>query len=145
MNHLGHKINDVLKYKRLSKCKECNCKVDFSDPNSSCPNKNWGKVLITENGWKEVVEMPTLNINPPQVEYPKKIEQIKNFLKSSKEELTSIYNGTESLTEKEKEKRLEICRSCNFFDQRSNRCKKCGCYMPIKTTWRSQKCPIGKW
>jgi ribosomal protein L32 len=41
--------------------------------------------------------------------------------------------------------RMEICRSCEFYDELGNGCKNCGCYLAIKTSWASESCPIGKW
>jgi hypothetical protein len=43
------------------------------------------------------------------------------------------------------EYRLEICRGCEFYRKLSNTCKKCGCFMKLKTTLEHAKCPIGKW
>lgn len=45
--------------------------------------------------------------------------------------------------------RMATCMRC--FDKdgavltERNKCRKCGCYMPIKVEMRSAKCPIGKW
>ena len=41
--------------------------------------------------------------------------------------------------------RLEICKSCEWFRPKSQTCKKCGCFMRLKTTLEHAKCPIGKW
>lgn len=41
--------------------------------------------------------------------------------------------------------RLKICQSCEFFKVNGSRCKKCGCFMKIKTTLEMAKCPVGKW
>ena len=41
--------------------------------------------------------------------------------------------------------RLEICSSCDFYRKRTNQCKKCGCFMKLKTQLENAKCPIGKW
>lgn len=41
--------------------------------------------------------------------------------------------------------RLEICVNCEFYRSRTNQCKKCGCFMKLKTTLEHAKCPIGKW
>jgi hypothetical protein len=41
--------------------------------------------------------------------------------------------------------RLGICKSCEFFRPASKTCKKCGCFMKLKTTLEKAKCPIGKW
>ncbi len=43
----------------------------------------------------------------------------------------------------EKERRLAICQSCNFFDGRS--CEKCGCVARWKTKLATESCPIQKW
>ena len=41
--------------------------------------------------------------------------------------------------------RLEICRGCPFFRKLSQTCRKCGCFMTLKTTLKNAKCPIDKW
>ena len=42
-------------------------------------------------------------------------------------------------------KRLDICKSCEFLFKPTNTCKKCGCFMNAKTKIATQRCPIGKW
>ena len=41
--------------------------------------------------------------------------------------------------------RLEICKTCPFYRKLSNTCRKCGCFMKLKTTLAHAKCPEGKW
>lgn len=41
------------------------------------------------------------------------------------------------------EERMSICRECPFFT--GNRCRKCGCFMQLKTTLKQASCPIDKW
>ena len=41
--------------------------------------------------------------------------------------------------------RLEICKTCEFYRPKTNQCKKCGCFMKLKTSLAHAKCPIGKW
>ena len=49
--------------------------------------------------------------------------------------------------------RMAICESCEFYgmpDKKLNwlgseRCQKCSCYMPMKTTLARASCPVGKW
>ena len=41
--------------------------------------------------------------------------------------------------------RFEICKTCIFFRPNTKQCKKCGCFMKLKTTLADAKCPIGKW
>lgn len=43
------------------------------------------------------------------------------------------------------ESRLKICNACEFFNKRMVKCKKCGCFMKLKTTLKMATCPIGKW
>lgn len=41
------------------------------------------------------------------------------------------------------DQRMDICKTCPFFT--GKRCRKCGCFMALKTTLRQATCPIGKW
>ena len=43
------------------------------------------------------------------------------------------------------ESRLKICNSCEWFNKKFTTCKKCGCFMKLKSTLKQAKCPIGKW
>lgn len=43
------------------------------------------------------------------------------------------------------EQRLAICRECEFFRPRTEQCKKCGCFMKLKTKLERSHCPIHKW
>jgi len=41
--------------------------------------------------------------------------------------------------------RMDICRTCDRWDERFNRCKECGCQMKVKVNLTSSECPLGKW
>lgn len=41
--------------------------------------------------------------------------------------------------------RLEICKACDYFRPKTETCRKCGCFMKLKTTLENAKCPVGKW
>lgn len=43
------------------------------------------------------------------------------------------------------ESRLEICNACPWFNKRLAKCKKCGCFMKLKSTLKQAKCPLEKW
>lgn len=43
------------------------------------------------------------------------------------------------------EHRLQICNSCPWFNKKMIKCRKCGCFMKLKTTLKLAQCPIGKW
>ena len=42
-------------------------------------------------------------------------------------------------------RRLDICKGCEFLFKPTNTCKKCGCFMDVKTKIATQRCPVGKW
>ena len=41
--------------------------------------------------------------------------------------------------------RLDICKGCEHFIQLTSQCKKCGCFMALKTKLEEAFCPEGKW
>jgi hypothetical protein len=41
--------------------------------------------------------------------------------------------------------RLDICRSCPYLIPITYTCKKCGCFMKIKTKLETSVCPLDKW
>jgi len=41
--------------------------------------------------------------------------------------------------------RFKHCIQCPHLIKRTSTCKKCGCFMKIKTKLVNSKCPIGKW
>lgn len=62
------------------------------------------------------------------------------------DEAGAIALGKKSVTHEERERRLSICRSCPEFTADS-RCSLCGCFMEVKTRFRSISCPADppKW
>ena len=59
---------------------------------------------------------------------------------------TDLFNPNQPRADKEKiEARLAVCNDCYFFNKKVNRCRKCGCFMNLKTTLLQAKCPEGKW
>lgn len=77
-------------------------------------------------------------------EFPSFIQQTTNFVKSV---VKHIGDGMKQVTDEEQLKRLEMCRGCEHYaDNGGNaRCTQCGCFLSVKTSWASEKCPIGKW
>lgn len=43
------------------------------------------------------------------------------------------------------EKRYAICLECPFLTELTKQCKKCGCFMQLKTKLAAAACPINKW
>lgn len=41
--------------------------------------------------------------------------------------------------------RFEICSTCPELLKITKQCKKCGCFMALKTKLENATCPMGKW
>lgn len=52
---------------------------------------------------------------------------------------------TEYADSKTATKRYEICSQCPELIQPTKQCKKCMCFMVLKTKLKHAKCPLGKW
>lgn len=51
----------------------------------------------------------------------------------------------EKSSEEESSRRYEICKGCPELIKLTSQCKKCGCFMKLKTTIQAAVCPLGKW
>jgi hypothetical protein len=57
-----------------------------------------------------------------------------------------LFNPSKERSDKDLiEDRLAICNSCEWLRVKTQRCRKCGCFMTLKTTLVQAKCPLGKW
>jgi len=54
-------------------------------------------------------------------------------------------SGFKNVSHESKIYRLNICHSCELYDIKFNRCLSCGCFINIKTSWATEKCPLDKW
>lgn len=45
----------------------------------------------------------------------------------------------------ESDRKIAICKSCEFYKIKSQTCQICGCFLPIKTKIAFFKCPKNKW
>jgi hypothetical protein len=82
---------------------------------------------------------------PVQTQSPSFIEKAKNFTKSV---INHVAKGMVKVSDTVKQERMDICKSCPFFNQtdpKNPTCNKCGCFLDVKTGWASEKCPEGKW
>lgn len=76
-------------------------------------------------------------------ELPSALEMGKNFAKAA---ITHASTGMKNRTEEEANQLVtEFCEKCPHYRPEDKRCTKCGCFLSIKTAWKSQHCPIGKW
>jgi hypothetical protein len=53
--------------------------------------------------------------------------------------------NTEYIDRETAEQRYDICKSCPELFDLTKQCKKCGCFMALKTKLKEASCPIGKW
>ena len=72
----------------------------------------------------------------------RRLNMLKNFTNSL---INHSLNGWMNVNRETFNSRMSICRSCEFFDSSAVRCKQCGCFLNIKASWASEKCPIDKW
>lgn len=57
-----------------------------------------------------------------------------------------LFNSkTPRLTPEFAEERFNICVGCEHFIKMTAQCKKCGCFMAVKTKLAASACPVGKW
>lgn len=77
---------------------------------------------------------------------PTKLQMAKNLGNSIVRNIKSVAAGNPlKISDEESSIRLEICKSCEFFNANAQRCNKCGCNMAVKTYLKAEKCPVGKW
>jgi hypothetical protein len=57
--------------------------------------------------------------------------------------LSALIGGFDE--KKTAEMRWEHCLGCTFLTKKTNRCRKCGCFMKMKVKLKQAKCPIGIW
>jgi len=56
-----------------------------------------------------------------------------------------VNTKTEWASDEVSSERFSICQSCPEFIKLTSQCKKCGCFMKVKTGLLAATCPIGKW
>ncbi len=60
--------------------------------------------------------------------------------------LALLFRGRRSVAPREVAfKRLSVCWECPSMDRESKQCLKCLCYLPLKVSLTTEKCPEGKW
>jgi len=66
--------------------------------------------------------------------------------KSGDVKFIDLLNPTKPRSTKDQtEERMDVCRTCEFFNAKLVKCTKCGCFMSLKTTLKEARCPVGKW
>ena len=68
-----------------------------------------------------------------------------SMLYPMKELIGSIMTNGIKVSPEIAKKRLKICKSCPHLLKRTGNCKKCGCFVDVKTLYQDQYCKLGKW
>jgi len=77
---------------------------------------------------------------------PSMSQMVQNVGHSVVKNVRSVASGNAlKISEEDKNSRLDICKSCEFFESVKQRCLKCGCFLSVKTYLKAEKCPINKW
>jgi len=56
-----------------------------------------------------------------------------------------INPDTEYADEATAKERMDMCLECEYLIDLTKQCRKCGCFMNLKTKLAYAECPIGKW
>jgi len=81
-------------------------------------------------------------------QYPSLPEQGKNLAKFSFDLIkNALQTGALIVSAEVQAQRLEICKSCEWYDDNNeqSKCKKCGCFVIPKVTFAIDSCPENKW
>jgi hypothetical protein len=75
-----------------------------------------------------------------------KIKEIIENNKNSQVKPSDIFSGsTEWVDDSLAEERYSICQACPELIKLTKQCKKCGCFMAVKSKMKLAECPLGKW
>jgi len=72
-------------------------------------------------------------------------ELIENFSNREVKPWDFLNPNTEYAESDVSEKRFSICQSCPELIKLTSTCKKCGCFMKMKTKLLHATCPLEKW
>ena len=87
----------------------------------------------------------TIDTEHPKYPSPRSPSLAKKAMNLANSTVKHVSTGMAQAEKKEREKRLEICVSCDRYNAEDKTCLECGCYLEIKTKWASEACPIGLW
>ena len=71
--------------------------------------------------------------------------QIQSATSAVVAECGAILNGEPPIDDVTRAARLAACEACEYFIAADRRCQKCGCWMELKTKFRTATCPESKW
>jgi hypothetical protein len=69
----------------------------------------------------------------------------KKIKQKTKNSPLGVFDKENRASEELSKQRMDMCLSCEHLIKVTSQCKKCGCFMKLKTTLKHVQCPIGKW
>ena len=72
------------------------------------------------------------------------LDKLRNRIKELEVAAKDIARG-ELAPEEVQKARLDTCEGCVHLFKPTGNCKRCGCFVKIKTQLLHSKCPVGKW
>lgn len=121
---------------------------------SHCKTRAHCVNCVTDPAWREKMGAPAVcpfgitKENVHEREMPQRMPAtgtlVTNVVKAAANEAKAIVNQVPKVEAEEAERRLNICKGCEFFVD-DKRCLKCGCFMKAKVHLRSATCPEKKW
>lgn len=80
-------------------------------------------------------------------QYPSLPEQGKNLAKFTFDVVKQVMNKQEAMfvSPEIRNQRMEICKKCEYYDDRQVRCRHCGCFLEHKVKFSIDSCPLKKW
>ena len=127
-------------------CGKCNQEREFVSYNG----KKYFICRTCEPMWDQLgdevvkAETPTKPVSTENSEQPEKVGMLKKAANFTKAVTKHAFNGFTKTPSMVYRSRLDICNSCEFL-LTGGQCSECGCIVKYKTSWASEKCPIGKW
>ncbi len=70
--------------------------------------------------------------------------KLQDFRKAA-EKLAAETIPFEKVTDEVQQERWKICQACEHLYKPTDSCRKCGCFMAVKTWMANQRCPVKKW
>jgi len=106
---------------------------DINDPNFKCPYN-----ITKENLGKK--------LDSGEIKYPALSTQVKNFGKAMFRSAVATVSGEQVVvSNEEQQRRIGLCKQCEFYDAKQKRCRKCGCIARYKAKLKTEHCPLNVW
>lgn len=111
----------------------------------------WRSLLIPHSAFRiphlEQLALELLKIHSTISPPPGILTDAWSFAQALRAEARAILSGAGSVSRSTAHHRLSLCRACPHLQRTAagSRCDLCHCYVRLKTKFRAESCPAGKW